>query len=112
VRKHTTLVPSVFVLFIRLYEPPPHRAPRSPLDVSHNDRDPEERQKDAEMSAEIAQRKKSASERGVKLTVVLMASRKMLGASPSERFRLTLSAHLQTTPHWTHASLLFGGKAD
>jgi trafficking protein particle complex subunit 11 len=82
VRKHTTLVPSVFVLFIRLYESPPHHVPRSPLDASHTDRDAEERQKDAEMSAEIASRKKSTSERGIKLTVVLMASRKMLGGSP------------------------------
>jgi trafficking protein particle complex subunit 11 len=42
------------------------------------------------MSGEIALREKSTSERGIKLTSVLMASRKMLGSS--KRFRLTLSA--------------------
>ena len=55
--------------------------PASPLDSSHPDREAEERRKDTEMSADIALRKKSTSERGVKLTVVLMASRKMLGVS-------------------------------
>ncbi|KAI0261262.1 Gryzun, putative trafficking through golgi-domain-containing protein [Gloeopeniophorella convolvens] len=78
VRKHTTLVPSVFVLFIRLYESPPHHMPRSPLDPPHPDREIEERRRDAEMSSEIAQRKKATSERGIKLTVVLIASRKLL----------------------------------
>lgn len=55
--------------------------PASPLDPPHPDRESEERRKDAEMSAEISLRKKSTSERGIKLTVVLMASRKMLGMS-------------------------------
>lgn len=88
VRKHTSFVPSVFILFIRLYESPPHHMPASPLDPPHPDRDAEERRKDAEMSAEIALRKKSTSERGVKLTVVLMASRKMLD-DPALDARLT-----------------------
>ncbi|KAH9072843.1 Gryzun, putative trafficking through golgi-domain-containing protein [Lactarius deliciosus] len=88
VRKHTSLVPSVFVLFIRLYESPPHHMPASPLDPPHPDREAEERRKDAEMSAEIALRKKSTSERGIKLTVVLMASRKMLD-DPALDARLT-----------------------
>jgi hypothetical protein len=34
------------------------------------------------MSAEIALRKKATGERGVKLTAVLLASRKLLGGSP------------------------------
>ncbi|KAI0061971.1 hypothetical protein BV25DRAFT_1805032 [Artomyces pyxidatus] len=88
VRKHTSLLPSVFVLFIRLYESPPHHLPRSPLDPPHPDREQEERRKDAEMSAEIALRKKSTNERGIKLTVVLMASRKMLD-DPGLDTRLT-----------------------
>ncbi|KAN0130166.1 Gryzun, putative trafficking through Golgi domain containing protein [Lactarius tabidus] len=88
VRKHTSLVPSVFILFIRLYESPPHHMPASPLDPPHPDREAEERRKDADMSAEIALRKKSTSERGVKLTVVLMASRKMLD-DPALDTRLT-----------------------
>lgn len=82
IRKHTTLVPSVFVLFLRLYEFPPYM-PKSPLDPPDPDRErereQEERRRDMELSAEIAQRKKSTNERGIKLTVVLMASRRMLG---------------------------------
>ncbi|KII95624.1 hypothetical protein PLICRDRAFT_662357 [Plicaturopsis crispa FD-325 SS-3] len=91
IRKHTTLVPSVFVLFLNLFELPPHN-PRSPLDAPDPDRErereSEERRKDAELSAEIAQRKKSTNERGIKLTVVLMASRRMLD-DPSLDSRLT-----------------------
>jgi hypothetical protein len=75
VRKHLELVPSVFVLFLRLWEPPP---PTSPLDVNNQDRD-EERARDTDLATEIGLRKKSTSERGIKLTVVLMASRHMLG---------------------------------
>ncbi|KAI0050806.1 hypothetical protein FA95DRAFT_1676484 [Auriscalpium vulgare] len=88
VRKHTALLPSVFVLFIRLFEAPPHLLPRSPLDPPHPDRENEERRKDAEMSAEIALRKKTTNERGIKLTVVLIASRKMLD-DPALDTRLT-----------------------
>lgn len=82
IRKHTTLVPSVFVLFLRLFETPLH-TPRSPLDPPDTDRDrereQEERRRDMELSAEIAARKKTTNERSIKLTVVLMASRRMLG---------------------------------
>lgn len=83
IRKHTTLVPSVFVLFMRLYESPPHH-PKSPLDAPdperEREREQEERRRDAELAAEVALRKKSTNERGIKLTVVLIASRRMLGA--------------------------------
>lgn len=82
IRKHTTLVPSVFVLFLRIYEFPTSNA-HLPLEVpdAHRERDKEqeERKRDTELAAEVAQRKKSTNERGIKLTVVLMASRKMLG---------------------------------
>ncbi|KAN0081393.1 Foie gras liver health family 1 domain containing protein [Tylopilus felleus] len=48
-------------------------------DVEHEcDRLEEERRRDVELSAEIAQRKKSTGERSMKLTVVLLASRRML----------------------------------
>ena len=86
IRKHTTLVPSVFVLFKRIYE---HQRPAasgtapSPLDVPDPDQDrereAEERRRDTELAQEIAQRKKVTNERAIKLTVVLMASRRMLG---------------------------------
>lgn len=82
IRKHTSLLPSVFVLFLRIFEYPP-LAPRAPLDlpdtIREREREAEERRRDSELAAEIAQRKKMTSERGIKLTVVLMASRKMLG---------------------------------
>jgi hypothetical protein len=82
IRKHTTLVPSVFVMFLRLFELPAV-SPRSPLDAPDPDRErereQEERRRDTELSAEVSLRKKSTTERGIKLTVVLMASRRMLG---------------------------------
>ncbi|TRM69045.1 Gryzun, putative trafficking through golgi-domain-containing protein [Schizophyllum amplum] len=92
IRKHTTLVPSVFVLFLRLYEHPSTQ-PQSPLDLAHvheteRERHEEERRHDAELSADISQRKKSTNERGIKLTVVLLASRRMLD-DPTLDSRLT-----------------------
>jgi hypothetical protein len=84
IRKHTAFLPSVFVLFLRMFEAP-NTTPRNPLDVPDaeydRDRAEEERKRDADISAEIAQRKKATSERGIKLTVVLLASRRMLGRS-------------------------------
>ena len=82
IRKHTSLVPSVFVLFLRIFEYSSY-ASRAPLDlpdaVREREREAEERRRDSELAAEVAQRKKMTTERGIKLTVVLMASRKMLG---------------------------------
>lgn len=84
IRKHTTLLPSVFVLFRRLFETPAHTT-HSPLAMPDADRErereQEERRRDTDLAAEIALRKKSTNERGIKLTVVLIASRKMLGMS-------------------------------
>lgn len=92
VRKHTTLIPSVFVIFTRLYEPPLHQ-PQSPLDLPdperEKEREQEERMHDSELSAAIALRKRSTNERGMKLTVVLLASRKMLGV-----FRIHVSCRI------------------
>ncbi|KAL0955838.1 hypothetical protein HGRIS_002040 [Hohenbuehelia grisea] len=91
IRKHTTLVPSVFVLFLRIYEHPAH-ASRTPLDLPdlerEKEREREERKGDADLAAEVAARKKSTNERGIKLTVVLMASRRMLD-DPTLDSRLT-----------------------
>lgn len=80
IRKHTTLVPSVFVIFMRIFEFPPNVL-RSPLEGHDSERErlEEERRRDIELAAEIAQRKKGTNDRGVKLTVVLMASRRLLG---------------------------------
>lgn len=76
VRKHVELVPAVFVLFLRLSELPPLASPLEGRDESSKEK---ERQRDAELAAEIGARKKITSERGIKLTVVLLASRRMLG---------------------------------
>ncbi|KAH9942206.1 Foie gras liver health family 1-domain-containing protein [Epithele typhae] len=80
IRKHTTLVPSVFVVFMRIYE--------SPTEQDSREREAEEKLRDTELAAQIAQRKKSTSERNIKLTAVLMASRKMLD-DPTLDGRLT-----------------------
>ncbi|KZV82442.1 hypothetical protein EXIGLDRAFT_843706 [Exidia glandulosa HHB12029] len=84
-RKHLDLVPSVFVLFLRLWELP---APKSPLEGHDNQDREEERRHDMDLATEIANRKKSALERGIKLTVVLIASRRMLD-DPNLDSRLT-----------------------
>lgn len=96
IRKHTSLVPSVFVVFLRLFEnPTPLVVPRSPLEPDapevmkeREDRDKEDRRHDNELAREIADRKKTTSERGMKLTVVLLASRRMLD-DPTLDGRLT-----------------------
>lgn len=91
IRKHTALVPSVFVLFLRLFEAPAMhaRSPLDPPDPEHErDKTEEERRRDNELSAEVAARKKTTNERGIKLTVVLLATRRMLD-DPSLDSRLT-----------------------
>ncbi|PIL33423.1 hypothetical protein GSI_04045 [Ganoderma sinense ZZ0214-1] len=85
IRKHTTLVPSVFVVFMRIYESP---APSPGQEQDQKEREAEERKRDAELAAEISQRKKTTNERNIKLTAVLMASRRMLD-DPSLDARLT-----------------------
>lgn len=77
------MVPSVFVLFLRLYE-----IREAPDDLSDADKeaflaDELERQKAADESLvkEIGDRRKKLGERGIKLTVVLMASGTALGWS-------------------------------
>lgn len=86
IRKHTSYVPSVFVLFLKMSEAP-NGSLRSPLDLPNPDaereRADEEKKKDTELSAEIALRKRSTGDRGIKLTVVLIATRKMLGGENS-----------------------------
>lgn len=91
IRKHTALVPSVFVLFLRLFEAPAvhARSPLDPPDPEHErDKTEEERRRDHDLSAEVAARKKTTNERGIKLTVVLLATRRMLD-DPSLDSRLT-----------------------
>lgn len=74
VRKHAEMVPSVFVLFLRLWESP---------DQAEDGSSEETRQKEKEMDdllvKEIGERRRRLGERGIKLTVVLMASAAALG---------------------------------
>ena len=97
IRKHTNLVPSVFVLFLRIYEHPTHGG-RSPLEGLDNNRErekeQEERKHDTELASEVALRKKSTNERGIKLTVVLMSSRKMLGKVIVAQFCFSTNLHV------------------
>lgn len=75
--RNRDLVPSVFVLFLRL---------------SEEDDELLDKAKDEELVKELVARKKVLSERGIKLTVVLIASRELLGeitdpwSSHSSRF--------------------------
>ncbi|KAF8752579.1 Foie gras liver health family 1 [Rhizoctonia solani] len=87
IRKHIELVPSVFVLFMRLWEAP---APKSPLEP-RTENEEEEKQRDSELAMEIAARKRSTNERGIKLTVVLLASRRALGGLDSRAALFVLS---------------------
>lgn len=82
VRKHAESVPAVFVSFMRLYEPPsPHGSAGSPLgqDMMAEAERQAERQADENLVSEIAELRKRLAERGVKLTVVLIASAQTLG---------------------------------
>ncbi|WVQ77984.1 hypothetical protein IAT38_000065 [Cryptococcus sp. DSM 104549] len=81
VRKHAELVPSVFILFLRLYESKP---PGPGLETAEETqaREADEKVKEKEMDdllvKEIGERRRRLGERGIKLTVVLMASSQTL----------------------------------
>lgn len=98
VRKHAELVPSLFVMFLRLYEPP---------EVAQEDLSPEEskardavqKENDDGLIKEIGERRRRLGERGIKLTVVLMASASTLGNLISGR------PHIADYP-WSDSSAL------
>jgi hypothetical protein len=70
IRKHAELIPSVFVLFLRLSE------------LGQTDEDKKkEKESDESLVREIGERRRKLGERGIKLTVVLMASAATLGGS-------------------------------
>lgn len=98
VRKHAELIPSVFVLFLRLYEAPsgPDSEPKEERDAREKRNKEKEREMDEALIQEIGDRRKRLGERGIKLTVVLMASAATLGEHDSvliltSRFALTRS---------------------
>jgi len=74
VRKHTTLLPCVFVLFL-------------PLSEDEVDKDTQ-REQDTALCTLISSRKRLTTDRNIKLTVVLLASRRLLD-DPSLEPRLT-----------------------
>ena len=86
-RKHAELVPSVFVLFLRLYESPPLVEGTEETTEEKAARETRDRAKEQEMDEvlvrEIGERRRRLGERGIKLTVVLMASTETLGKSIS-----------------------------
>lgn len=103
IRKHTTLVPSVFVLFLRIYEYPlsTPKSPLEPMEIERErEREAEERRRDTELAAEVAMKKRSTNERGIKLTVVLIASRKLLGMLSVCTYPRLLTERRQTIPLW------------
>ncbi|GAA5831856.1 hypothetical protein JCM11251_003912 [Rhodosporidiobolus azoricus] len=87
IRKHRELVPSVFILVLRLFEHEQGQTTHNPLDPT--EREEEERAHDGELVKEIVERKRSTFERGIKLAVVLLCSRSLLD-DPSLDFRLSL----------------------
>ncbi|KIR26900.1 hypothetical protein I309_04279 [Cryptococcus deuterogattii LA55] len=82
VRKHAELIPSVFVLFLRLYELPTRHTSPDETAEENQAREAEEKRKEMEMDdllvKEIGDRRRRLGERGIKLTVVLMASSQTL----------------------------------
>ncbi|KAK6902899.1 hypothetical protein I203_108159 [Kwoniella mangroviensis CBS 8507] len=76
VRKHAELVPSVFVLFLRLYESKPIPSSDDPEVNAAKEAANKamEKDQDDQLIREIGDRRRRLGERGIKLTVVLMAS--------------------------------------
>ncbi|GAA5922303.1 uncharacterized protein JCM15063_003254 [Sporobolomyces koalae] len=85
IRKHRELIPSVFILVLRLYESPSSGGTA----VDPAEREEREREQDAHLVREIIDRKRSTLERGIKLAVVLLCSRELLD-DPALDVRLSL----------------------
>lgn len=79
IRKHAELVPSVFVLFLRLFESPIVEGDGELCATDVQEREAKEREADEALVKEIGERRRRLGERGIKLTVVLMASAATLG---------------------------------
>jgi hypothetical protein len=97
------MVPSVFVLFLRLYESPEEGEVEDILggnEAQNAERRAKEQEMDEALVKEIGDRRRRLGERGIKLTVVLMASAAALGKSHEEKLTL---ADVQTHPRLTPA---------
>ena len=95
VKKHAEMVPAVFVMFLRLYEPPIRSDEADAATVQARKEADRAMEKDADegLVREITERRKRLGERGIKLTVVLMASAAALGTSSTELQTRTCEAH-------------------
>lgn len=90
IRKHRELVPSVFILVLRLHEVRREGTPAATdEDGEPLSREDEERARDADLVAEIVDRKRTTLERGTKLAVILLCSRELLD-DPQLDTRLSL----------------------
>ncbi|GAA6021829.1 hypothetical protein JCM8202_002832 [Rhodotorula sphaerocarpa] len=90
IRKHRELVPSVFILVLRLHEARREGTPAATdEDGEPLSREDEERARDADLVAEIVDRKRTTLERGTKLAVILLCSRELLD-DPQLDTRLSL----------------------
>ncbi|SCV68679.1 BQ2448_800 [Microbotryum intermedium] len=87
IRKHREMIPAVFVLVLRIHEYDDAQG-AGPLDAAKAKED-EERHHDSELVKEILDRKRLTSERGIKLAVVLLCSRRLLD-DPALDQRLSL----------------------
>lgn len=81
IRKHREMIPCVFVLVLKLWEPSEvtEENPLSPPSQANQQGSELERKKDAELVSEVLERKRQTAERGIKLAVVVLASSRMLG---------------------------------
>jgi hypothetical protein len=80
------MIPCAFVLVLRLWEPnmDPDLAQLDPLSAGTGARlEEREKQRDADLVNEILERKRLTAERGIKLAVVLLTSRQLLGERSS-----------------------------
>ncbi|EGG06574.1 uncharacterized protein MELLADRAFT_63177 [Melampsora larici-populina 98AG31] len=97
IRKHRDMIPSVFVLTLTLWEPPSSMAKfkENNLNGSGNGTDEidskefeQQKSFDHQLIYEIIERKKTTTERGIKLVVVILTSKTMLD-HPSLDMRLS-----------------------
>lgn len=87
IRKHRELVPAVFVLVLRLGDTAGEPGKRSTNGTSASEPPPGEKHpsvtssspRDQDLINEIVMRKRTCAERGIKLAVVLLVSRQLLG---------------------------------
>lgn len=100
IRKHRELIPSAFVLVLRLYEfgaPLDDGTPDvTELEIGPLEKEKVERLRDNELVNEVMNRKRVCNERGIKLAVVLLASRELLGKTIAQH---RLWTWLKLQPH-------------